>query len=216
MVGVLLRLEKTAEAVKRVSWASGLVCKIKEVLLMKVRCSVEERLVGGEVRHKSKAADKILVELVPRVVHDAAVAVLLVVPIYVKHETELLHGRAQVNRLLLAATELEPDEVALTEGPVVVKSVPGLLSCKRPRINPQLNYLLAKVVEQQVAQVFQLFVDIALPFQIFVLRLRQDVELNEVLVTSKEPKSFEELCPRSQLLLLYSCSSSVASIRQTI
>ena len=61
-----------------------------------------------------------MVELVSRIVHNSTVRVLLVVAVYVQHQAKLLNGRAQVNRLGLAAAKLESDVVAFTVGEVQV------------------------------------------------------------------------------------------------
>lgn len=118
---------------------------------------------------------------------DSTVAVLLVVAIYIEHQRELLDCRSQVYGLLLAPTKLEPYEVAFAKRPVIVERIARVFARKRSRMDTQLEDLLSQVVEQHVAQVLHLFLDVALPFETLGLRLGQNIQLDEVLVASEKP-----------------------------
>lgn len=61
--------------------------------------------------------------------HQATVAVLLIVSIYIKHKAKLLNGGAQVDRLLFVnSAKLKSDEVGRTIHPVHVERIVGFVS----------------------------------------------------------------------------------------
>ena len=80
--------------------------------------------------------------------HNSTVSVLLVVAVDVKHEAELLHARAQVNRLGLAATKFEANKVAFAEHEVAVDLVAGLFPREGAWVNPQLKQLLPQITKE--------------------------------------------------------------------
>ena len=65
-------------------------------------------------------------------------------------------------------------------------------------MDAQLENLLSKVVEKHVTQVFHLFLDVRLPLEALVRRLRQDVQLDEVFIAGKETKSLKQAGPSYQ------------------
>ena len=147
-----------------------------------------------------------MVELVTLKMHNAAIVVNLVVAIDVEHDCEALHSRPQVYRFLLTSRELQPDKVALNEGPVMIQCIVGLLPGERPGMHPDLEELLSEVGEQHIAKVLNLLIDVALPLEALFVILRKNVQLNEVLVTCKKAYSFKQLCPANLLLRIQGLS----------
>ena len=143
----------------------------------------------------SESLDEARVELLAQVVHDATVAVLLVVAIDVEHQGKLLHSGAQIERLPFTPTQLQSDEVTLAKYPVVIERVASFLSREGLWMNSELNDLLSKVVEEHVTHVLHLFFDVGLPLEAVSCRLRQDVKLDEVLIPGKETQSLKETRP---------------------
>ena len=77
----------------------------------------------------------------------------------------------------------------------MIERVASLLSSERLWMNSELNDLLSKVVKEHVTHVLHLFFDVGLPLEAVSCRLRQNVQLDEVLVSGKETESLKETRP---------------------
>ncbi len=127
--------------------------------------------------------------------HDATIAILLVISIDVQHQSKLLHCRTQIYRFLLTSAELKSNEVAFAICPFMVESVSCLFSTKRSRMDPQFQNLLPELIKEQIAEILHFFVYITLPFEALGRRLRENVQFDEVFIAGEETKTFEELSP---------------------
>ena len=69
-------------------------------------------------------------------------------------------------------------------------------------MDPELQDLLAEVIEQHIAKILHLLLYVGLPFETLIGSLRQDVKLDEVLIAGEEAESFEQSSPTYELLLI--------------
>ena len=133
--------------------------------------------------------------------HDSTVAVLFVVAIDIEHQCKFLHSRAQVNWLLSTPTQFQSNEVTLAKSPVMVERVARFLSRKGLWVYSKLYNLLPKVIEKHVTHVLHLLLDVGLPLEALCRSLRQNVQLDEMLIPGKETQSLKETRPADLGLL---------------
>ena len=88
-----------------------------------------------------------------------------------QHQSKLLDCGAKIERFRLAPTQLDSDEEALAEHPLMVQSIVRLVPCEGARMDSELQDLLSKVIEKHVTQVFHLLFDVRLPLEALAGRL---------------------------------------------
>ena len=83
----------------------------------------------------------------------------------------------------------------------MVERVARFLSRKGLWVYSKLYNLLPKVIEKHVTHVLHLLLDVGLPLEALCRSLRQNVQLDEMLIPGKETQSLKETRPADLGLL---------------